>query len=106
MQLERLKQYSNISDIPPDPYQIPVDVAKRWIDYDGRTMLNTSEQVVYNQAMKISEESRRFFLNSKIMSSKGLVTTVCAGTIIITLICHLSNFDFEDQRMGLVKFNT
>lgn len=55
-QLEQLKQYSNISDIPSDPYKTPVDVAKKWIDYDNKTTLNTSEQVVYNQAMKISEE--------------------------------------------------
>lgn len=56
MQLEQLKQYSNIPDIPSDPYKTPVDVAKKWIDYDGKTTLNTSEQVVYNQAMKISGE--------------------------------------------------
>lgn len=53
---EKLQQYSNIPDIPLNPYKTPVDVAKKWIDYDSKTTLNTSEQTVYNQAMKISSE--------------------------------------------------
>ena len=31
-------------------------MAKKWIDYDSKTTLNTSEQTVYNQTMKISSE--------------------------------------------------
>ena len=54
--LEKLQQYSNIPDIPLNPYKTPVDVAKKWIDYDSKTTLNISEQAVYNQAMKISTE--------------------------------------------------
>lgn len=54
--LEKLKQYSDIPDIPLNPYKTPVDVAKKWIDYNNKTTLNTSEQTVYNQAMKISTE--------------------------------------------------
>ncbi|TSA18975.1 MAG: hypothetical protein D4R72_00845 [Nitrosopumilales archaeon] len=54
--LEKLKQYSDISDIPLNPYKTSVDVAKKWIDYNNRTTLSTSEQVMYNQAMKISSE--------------------------------------------------
>ena len=54
--LEKLKQYSDISDIPLNPYKTPVDVAKKWIDYDNKTTLNASEQLVYNKAMKISTE--------------------------------------------------
>ena len=54
--LEKLQQYSNIPDIPLNPYKTPVDVAKKWIDYDSKTTLNTFEQVVYDQAMKISTE--------------------------------------------------
>src|SRR5438445_42516 len=34
--LEKLKQYSDISDIPLNPYKTPVDVAKKWIDYDNK----------------------------------------------------------------------
>ncbi len=54
--LEKLKQYSNIPDIPLNPYKTPVDIAKKWIDYDDNTTLNTSEQVIYDQAMKMSKE--------------------------------------------------
>lgn len=54
--LEKLKQYSNIPDIPLNPHKTPIEVAKKWIDYDRQMTLNTSEQAVYNQAMKISEE--------------------------------------------------
>src|SRR2546427_9517567 len=53
---EKLQQYSNIPDFPLNPYKTPVDMAKKWIDYDSKTTLNTSEQTVYNQAMKISSE--------------------------------------------------
>jgi len=52
--LEKLKQYSNIPDIPLDPYKTTVDIAKKWINYDSNTTLTASEQMVYNQAMKIS----------------------------------------------------
>ncbi|MDE1728104.1 MAG: hypothetical protein KGH81_02860 [Thaumarchaeota archaeon] len=54
--LEKLQQYSNIPDIPLNPYKTSVDVAKKWIDYDSKTTLNTSEQAVYDKAMKISTE--------------------------------------------------
>lgn len=54
--LEKLQQYSNIPDVPLNPYKTPVDAAKKWIDYDNKTMLNTSEQAVYAQAMKLSTE--------------------------------------------------
>lgn len=54
--LEKLKQYSNIPDIPLNPHKTPIDIAKKWIDYDRQMTLNSSEQAVYNQAMKISDE--------------------------------------------------
>lgn len=54
--LEKLQQYSNIPDVPLNPYKTPVDIAKKWIDYDNKTMLSTSEQAVYDQAMKMPGE--------------------------------------------------
>ena len=54
--LEKLQQYSNIPDIPLNPYKTAVDIAKKWIDYDNKTTLNVSEQAVYKQAMMISGE--------------------------------------------------
>ncbi|MDE1765309.1 MAG: hypothetical protein KGI27_03425 [Thaumarchaeota archaeon] len=54
--LEKLQQYSNIPDIPLNPYKTPVGVAKKWLDYDSKTTLDTSEQTVYDKAIKISTE--------------------------------------------------
>ncbi|NHI04508.1 hypothetical protein DYY67_2080 [Candidatus Nitrosotalea sp. TS] len=54
--LEKLQQYSNIPDIPLNPYKTAVYTAKKWIDYDSKTTLSASEQTVYEQAMKISGE--------------------------------------------------
>lgn len=54
--LERLQQYSGIPDMVLNPYKTPVEIAKKWIDYDSSTALNASEQAVYNQALNISSE--------------------------------------------------
>lgn len=54
--LEALHKYSNIPDAPLNPYKTPVAIAKGWIDYDKATKLNATEQAVYDQAMKLSEE--------------------------------------------------
>ena len=54
--LEKLKQYSDIPDIPLNPLKTPVDIAKKWIDYDNKTTLSVSEQTVFEQALEISEE--------------------------------------------------
>ncbi|HZS74630.1 MAG TPA: hypothetical protein VFA69_09040 [Candidatus Nitrosotalea sp.] len=54
--LEKLKQYSNIPDVPLNPYKTPVYIAKKWIDYDKKTMLSISEQAVYDKAMKMPGE--------------------------------------------------
>ncbi len=50
------KNYSNIPDIPLNPYKTPVELAKKWIDYDKQTTLNPQEQKVYDQAMSMSKE--------------------------------------------------
>lgn len=54
--LEKLKQYSYIPDIPLNPYKTPIDLAKKWIDYDKDTQLTPDEQAVYDNALKLSEE--------------------------------------------------
>lgn len=55
-QLEKLKQYSHIPDIPLNPYKTPVDLAKKWIDYDKNTQLTLDGQIVYDKALKLSKE--------------------------------------------------
>lgn len=55
-QLQKLQVYKNIPDIPLNPYKTPVELAKKWIDYDKATNLTSKEQEVFNQALSISKE--------------------------------------------------
>ncbi len=55
-QLKKLQVYKNIPDIPLNPYKTPVELAKKWIDYDKATTLTAEEQSIYDQAMKDSKE--------------------------------------------------
>lgn len=55
-QLEELKKYSVIPDIPLNPYKTPIELAKKWIDYDKAITLSEKEQGIYDQAVSLSEE--------------------------------------------------
>jgi hypothetical protein len=55
-ELKNLQQYKDIPDVPMNPYKTPVAVAKKWIDYDHATVLTPQEQIVMDQAMKLSKE--------------------------------------------------
>jgi hypothetical protein len=54
--LEKLQAYKNMPDIPLDPMHTPIDMAKRWIDYDHATALKPEEQKIYNEAYATSME--------------------------------------------------
>ena len=54
--LEKLRAYKNMPDIVLDPMHTPVEVAKKWIDYDNATTLTPAEQKVYDDAYTISKE--------------------------------------------------
>lgn len=55
-QVEGLKKYKEISQIPKDPYNIPVALAKQLFEYQQTIALNVDQQAVYDQAMKMSKE--------------------------------------------------
>jgi len=55
-QVEELKKYSDISQIPEDPYNIPVHLAKELFDYQKSIALTTEQQADYEKAMEMSEE--------------------------------------------------
>ncbi len=55
-QVEGLKKYSTISQIPTDPYDIPASLAKELLKYDQDITLTSAEQKKYDQAMNTSEE--------------------------------------------------
>jgi len=55
-QVESLKQYKGISQIPEDPYNVPVTLAKQLFKYQQTIILNEEQQGVYDQAMEMSHE--------------------------------------------------
>jgi hypothetical protein len=55
-QIPALRAYAAVSDIPADPYDVPVALAKRLIGYDHSITLTTNEQTTYNRAVKLSHE--------------------------------------------------
>src|SRR5260370_18453863 len=54
--LEKVQAYKSMADIPLDPMHVPVEMAKKWIDYDKATTLTPAEQKVYDDAYAISKE--------------------------------------------------
>ena len=55
-QLEALKRYSNIKEIPQDPYDISVVQAKELINYFKTINLSPEQQKIYEDAKKMSME--------------------------------------------------
>jgi hypothetical protein len=55
-QVSGLRTYAAVNEIPADPYDIPVSLAKRLIGYSGSIKLSWSQQAVYDQAVRLSDE--------------------------------------------------
>ena len=55
-QIEGLKKYSNIEEIPIDPYDIEVSQAKELLSYLDSITLTSEEQSIYDEAMNMSDE--------------------------------------------------
>jgi len=55
-QVEGLKKYTDIPQIPGDPYDVPVKLAKQLFEYQKTIQLTLNQQTIYDQAMQISEE--------------------------------------------------
>ena len=55
-QVEGLKKYANTSQIPSDPYDVPVKLAKQLLNYQKTIQLTPDEQAVYDQATQLAEE--------------------------------------------------
>lgn len=55
-QVEGLRKYKNISQIPEDPYNIPVKLAKQLFEYQQTLQLNNEQQAIYDKAMEMSHE--------------------------------------------------
>ncbi|MBI2134349.1 hypothetical protein HYU09_00015 [Candidatus Woesearchaeota archaeon] len=55
-QIEGLKKFSKIKQVPEDPYDIPVSLAKELLGYKNGIQLTAEQQAVYDNAMKMSHE--------------------------------------------------
>ena len=53
-QVRGLRAYAGVSEIPRDPYDVPVSLAKRLLAYDHAIHLSPIEAQTYSTAMRIS----------------------------------------------------
>jgi hypothetical protein len=55
-QIEGLKKYANMPQVPGDPYDIPVSLAKQLFEYQKTIQLSSTEQADYDQAMQMTDQ--------------------------------------------------
>ncbi|MHB8243177.1 MAG: hypothetical protein ACYDHN_14455 [Solirubrobacteraceae bacterium] len=55
-QVKALHHYASIQQIPTDPYDVPVSLARRLLRYDHAIHLSTRQQATYDRAMHMSRE--------------------------------------------------
>lgn len=55
-QVAGLRKYAGIPEVPADPYDIPVPLAKKLIGYKNSIKLSAEQQREYDEAMRMSHE--------------------------------------------------
>ena len=55
-QVSYLRQYSNIPQIPKDPYDIPASQAKQLLGYEDGIKLAGADKATYDQAMQMTDD--------------------------------------------------
>jgi len=55
-QVRGLVAYRNVSQIPRDPYDLPIALAKQLLAYDASITLTPAQQSIYMRAMKLAHE--------------------------------------------------
>jgi hypothetical protein len=55
-QVDGLRRYSDVPEIPRDPYDIPVGLAKRLISYHQTIELTPEQNATYDRAVRLSDE--------------------------------------------------
>ena len=56
-QIHALKAYAHISQIPADPYNVPVSLANTLLHYDQSIHLTPAQQAIYNQAATMTNDN-------------------------------------------------
>jgi len=56
-QIHTLKAYAHISQIPTDPYNVPVSLANTLLHYDQSIQLTAAQQATYNQAATMTDDN-------------------------------------------------
>ena len=55
-QVDGLKKYADVPQIPGDPYDVAVSLAKQLFEYQRTIQLTADQQTVYDQAMQMADE--------------------------------------------------
>lgn len=55
-QVTGLRRYSSIPEVPPDPYDVTVALAKELLRYDAELSLTADQQSVYDAAMAMTDD--------------------------------------------------
>ena len=55
-QVAGLRAYTHLSEIPPDPYDISAELARRLTAFNRSISLGPAEQRTYDHAVELSEE--------------------------------------------------
>jgi hypothetical protein len=55
-QMHELRIYAGVAEIPTDPYDVPVTLARRLASYAESITLAPSQQTAYDGAVKLSHE--------------------------------------------------
>lgn len=55
-QVKGLRAYAAVSEVPADPYDIPVGFARRLMGFAGSITLSPAQQATYDRAVRLSDE--------------------------------------------------
>lgn len=55
-QVTGLRQYARVPEVPADPYDVPIALAKRLLAYQRTITLTPPQRAVYDRAVKLSQE--------------------------------------------------
>lgn len=95
-QVSGLRAYAGNADIAPDPYDIPVSLAKRLFGYDSMITLTTAQQAVYAKAISLTDDKApcccqcwRWYMTRGL--AKSLIAQRGMGAFTVARIIDLSN---------------